>query len=297
MICEIISQLNANDREQVVHLLAISFPVEYSEGIAMMSFFIDRCPGHHFLLVRTDDGLIIGVICLLDREMNYDGLTLVVTGCSYMAVHPDHRNFSVSAELSKLMFSFQEAHSDVSLGFARRAMDNYWFPFGFTGITNFGNVVVDIHKLPAGNKLSLGELEKTEIFVIAALHNEIYVKRLNSLSRSLDLWNYMIDKLEREHKKIQTIKTAEGELVGYLLRYGNTIEELGITDAHIRNVAGLIRAVFEEEEPSVKEVNLKIGITHPFSRYVRNRGAHSVNTRFAWNGGHIFRINNIADFF
>ncbi len=107
----------------------------------------------------------------------------------------------------------------------------------------------------------------------------------------------MVDKLAREHKKIQTIKTTEGEVVGYLFRDGNTIEELCIADAHIRNAAGLIRSVFEEETPSVKEVNLKIGITHPFSRYIRNRAAHSVNTRFAWNGGHIFRINNIVAFF
>jgi predicted acetyltransferase len=297
MAYEISYQLNENDRNQVIHLLASSFPVDYKKGLEQFEFFIERYPEKCYLLARDKDELIIGVICLLKRKMNYNGLSLDVTGCSYMAVHPEHRNFSVSAELRERMFSFQAANSDISLGFARRAMDNYWYQFGFTGFTNFGTVLVEISRLPSGNKLVVRDLEKNDIPTVASLYEQTYTNTLDALFRTPDMWHYLIDKLARNQQKIETIRNGEGEIVGYFFRVQNTIEELCIDESYIRDVACLIRSIILENEPGAKEVNLKIGINHPFSKYIRIRLPHSVNTRFAWNGGHIIRINTLASFF
>ena len=40
------------------------------------------------------------------------------------------------------MFKYIEENSDLSFGFARKALDNYWYPYGYRGITNFCEISV-----------------------------------------------------------------------------------------------------------------------------------------------------------
>jgi len=295
---ELVYRLGEIDRQQVLHLLAISFPFEYSLGLDYFGFFIDRYPDKCYLLVRTEDGLIIGVYCLISRKLNYSGLSLDVTGISYMAVLHEYRKIGISKKLMEGMFAYANAHSDLILGIARRAMDNYWDPYGFLGFTNFGNISIELSRLPLGNKfLSVKNIEKNDLSMLASLHEFTYTETLNSLVRTPALWDYIIMKLARELRKIESIKTIEGKIVGYLLRSHNTIEEFCINNSFIQNATSLIHSIIKEDDPDAKDVILQIGLTHPFSKYMRNRFSHSINTRFAWNGGHIIRVNNLAGLF
>lgn len=295
---ELVYRLNEIDRQQVLHLLAVSFPLEYSHGLDYFGFFIDQCPDKCCLLVRTEDGLIIGVYFLLSRKLNYSGLSLDVTGISYMAVLPEYRKCGISKKLMEGMIAYANAHSDLILGFARRVMDNYWDPYDFLGFTNYGNISVELSRLPLENKfLSVINIEKFDLPMLASLFELTYTKTLNSLVRTPALWDYIIMKLEREQRKIESIKTIEGKIVGYLLRSHNTIEEFCINNSFIQNATSLIHGIIKEDDPDAKDVIFQIGLTHPFSKYMRSRFSHSINTRFAWNGGHIIRVNNLAGFF
>ena len=295
MKCERLYHLNESDRQQVLHLLASSFPLEYSVGLDHFGFFIDRCPDKFYLLIRNNDGLIIGVYCLLNRKLNYCSLSLDVTGISYMAVLPEYRNLRLSVILMEGMIAYMESHSDLALGFARRAMDNYWGPFGFFGFTNFGNILVELDRLPLMEEsISVENIEKSDLPILASMYDITYSDLLNSLLRTPSSWDYIIEKLEREQRKIESIKTIEGEIVGYLLRSNNTIEELSIDNSLFQNATSLIHRIIKEEDANAKDVILQIGLTHPFSKYLRNRFPHSINTRFVWNGGHIIRVTNLA---
>jgi predicted acetyltransferase len=290
--------LSAVDRQQVLHLLAISFPLEYSLGLDYFNFFIDRCPDKCYLLVRNNKGMIIGVYFLLSRKINYCGLFLDVTGISYMAVLPEYRKIGISKILMEAMLAYANTHSDLILGFARKVMDNYWIPYRFFGFTNFGNISVELSRLPVEDKsLFVDNIGQGDVPIIAAMYEMTYTKTLNSLVRTQALWEYIIMKLEREQRKIESIKTIEGKIVGYQFRSHNTIEELCIDDSFIQNATSLIHRVIKEDDPDAKDIILNIGLTHPFSKYLRNHFSHSINTRFAWNGGHIIRINNLAGIF
>jgi len=295
MECERLYHLNESDRQQVLHLLASSFPLEYSVGLDHFGFFIDRYPDKCYLLIRNNDGLIIGVYCLVNRKLNYCGLSLDVTGISYMAVLPEYRKLRISVTLMEGMIAYMESHSDLALGFARKVMDNYWGPFGFFGFTNFGNISVELYRLPLMKEsLSVENIEKSDLPILASMYDITYSDSLLSLLRTPSLWDYIIEKLEREQRKIESIKTIEGEIVGYLLRSNNTIEELGINNSLFRNASSLIHRIIKEEDANAKDVILQIGLTHPFSKYLRNRFSHSINTRFVWNGGHIIRITKLV---
>ncbi|MCX6237726.1 MAG: GNAT family N-acetyltransferase [Bacteroidia bacterium] len=298
MKCELVNNLNQIDRQQVLHLLASSFPLEYNIGLEHFGFFIDQYPDKFYLLIRTKDGLIIGVFCLINRKLDYSGLSLDVTGMSYMAVSSEYRNLGISKKLMAGLFDYSNSNSDLIIGFARKVMDNYWDPFGFLGFTNFGNISVELSHLPLeNNSLSIKDLEKNDLPKLASLFEMNYTVTLNSLYRTPALWDFIIKKLAREQRKIESIKTIEGEIVGYLLRSNNTIDEFCINTFFFQKATSLIHSIIKEEVPDAKDVVLQIGLNHPFSKYLRSYYSHSINTRFAWNGGHIIRVTNLAGFF
>jgi len=295
---EVCQHLNDEDLRQVLHLLASSFPLKYSVGWEHFRVFIERCPSKYYLLVRANDNSILGISCILNRKLYYDGVVLDVAGLSYSAVMPGHRNFMVSTKIKEGLFSLVSSKSDLFLGFARKALDNYWYPYGFLGFTNFGSLLVEINGNPASSSLlKLTVIENNDIEAIGLLYDKTYTKTLNQMIRTAEDWKYMLGKLFQNGQSLYSIKTIDDDLVGYVYRTGNIIDEICIDEKYMGQALNLLFSVVKSETPSVKDINLLIGITHPFSKYIRSRLHHSINTRFAWRGGHIIRISDLSDFF
>lgn len=294
---EVRQNLDNEDLRQVLHLLASSFPLEYAAGCEYFQSFLERCPDKCYLLVRANENSILGISCILSRKLYFDGLILDVAGLSYSAVLPSHRNFIVSAKLKEGLFSYLSANSDLSLGFARKALDNYWYPYGFLGFTNFGTLLIEIKGIPSPSPfLKLSALESNDIETAISLFDKTYTRSLNLMVRSVENWRYILEKLLKEGRSLYSIKTFDDVFVGYVHRSSNTIEEICIDDRFIGQALNLICWVVKEELPSAKEINFQIGLTHPLSKYIRNHLHHSIHTRFAWKGGHIIRVSNILAF-
>jgi hypothetical protein len=295
---EVSQNLNNEDLRQVLHLLASSFPMAYSEGLKYFQFFIEKCPDKFYLLVRDNDNSILGISCVLRRKICYDGQILDVAGLSYFAVMQDHRNFMVSTKIKEALFSFVSSKSDIFLGFARKVLDNYWYPYGFLGFTNFSNLLIEIKDgFAASQILKLSIVENNDVEAIKSLFNKTYAASPNMMIRTDEDWRYIFDKLLQKGHNLFAIKTFDGNLVGYLYRTGNIIEEICVEKKFMNRVLSLIFSVVKSEMPYAKDINFQIGITHPFSKYIRNRLHHSINTRFAWKGGHIIRISDLSKIF
>jgi hypothetical protein len=298
MITELIKDFNSEDRLQIVHLLASSFPMEYLAGVAHFNFFIDQCPDKRYIIVRNEEKVIVGIYCLLHRKLYYDGVTLNLIGLSYGAILPAYRNFSVSEKLKKRLFEYLKDKSDVSLAFARKKLDNYWYPYGFLGFTNFGNISIEMKDVVSpSSSIQVSVLEKDDLRYAKLMFEETYVREQNLIYRSNASWAYILKKISTNRQEVYAIKTSEGVFVGYFFRKNNTVEEICIDNQFMGQITRLLCKIIQEENPGATEINFQIGIAHSFAKYIKNTYHHSIQTRFAWKGGHIIRVSNIQEFF
>jgi hypothetical protein len=295
---QLIENPSAEDKTQILNILARSFPLEYSAGLEYFNFFMEKCPNKVFLVARDHNERIIAVSCILKRKFNYEGLNLNLAGLSYAAVIPGLRDFTVSNKLWESLFEYLSVNSDLSLGFARKVLDNYWYPHGFLGFTNFGNISIEVpdYKLSSSH-LRLSILKKNEIECLIPLFHETYHKNLNTIVRSIEDWEYILDKLDRNRKNIFSIKDSDNNIVGYLFQSLNIVEEICVAEQHMGQALTLICSTAKKVDETVQKLYFNIGLKHPFSIYLRKRMHHSINTRFAWKGGHIIRVSNLQIFF
>jgi len=298
MVIELIEIPSAEDKTQILNILARSFPLEYSAGLEHFNFFIEKCPNKIYLVARNQDSQIIAVSCILRRKFNYEGLVLNLAGLSYSAVIHGLRDFTVTNKLWESLFEYLSVNSDLSLGFARKVLDNYWYPHGFLGFTNFGSISIEVPDYQLSNlRLRMSALKRNEIRYLLPLFHETYEKNLNTMLRSIEDWEYILDKLGRNQQYIFSIKDSDNAIVGYLLRSSNIVEEICVDEQYMGQVLTLICSTARKEDKSVQKLYFNIGLKHPFSIYLRKRMHHSINTRFAWKGGHIIRVSNLQKFF
>ena len=117
--------MSSDDYNQCLDLLAKLLPSSsYYDLYKKINFFFENEPELKCLVLKENDACI-GFQCLVDRTLKYFGTSCRVAGLSYMAIKPDYQNAYAADLIKKHMFKYIEGNSDLSLGFARKAMDNY----------------------------------------------------------------------------------------------------------------------------------------------------------------------------
>ena len=294
MRCEEKTTLNVPERKAVLELLARSFPPNYLEAKNNFEFFLNEAPNKIYLLAWLEAELV-GVLCLLGRSFNYFGIPLRATGMSYMAAERAHANFSATEVLKEKMFVYIEKHSDLSIGFARKVMDGYWYPYGYLGFTNFGELMIERDKLRGRNSgFSHTPVQEEHLARIGDLFSETYRNVLGSLVRNSSLWSYYLKKAERDRTVFRAL-WKDAELIGYFVVNGNRVLELGVGGIFLEQMPGFLKSYFQEQPALDGTIVFEIGQTHPLTRILR-KFVHTVSQRHAWNGGHIVRIHSIPDF-
>ena len=133
--------LEPDETELIIELLSRNTTLEYSKALNFFSFYLSNTPGMAHIVAKEGTA-IVGYQCLLNRSISLDGVELMTAGMSFMVIEPDSENSNVSTLLKKDMFK-EIKNSDVSIGFARKVLDNYWYLYGFLGITNFGSISIE----------------------------------------------------------------------------------------------------------------------------------------------------------
>jgi hypothetical protein len=283
-------ELNGEEREVLLDLLCKSFPLNYYEGHRHFSFFLDNMPRHNWLWA-TIDGRLVGVMCLLNRQIGYFGVNLDLVGLSYMAVLKEHRNFTVTNALKEALFAYIGDHADLSIGFARKALDAYWFPYGYLGFTNFGQLSIETTAIPDGDRqYQRVEVGQGHINRLIELYDSVYMNQFGPLKRDCEIWDYYIKKCKKEKVKLEGILNGD-EFVGYTAYKENVVLEIAYDNSIETDVLPHIRRTFAEHSM----LEFQIGNKHPLARKIRQL-PHEFGTRFAWNGGHIVRVTDLLKF-
>ena len=295
---EHVYRLTPSDRIEVIEILTDAFGMQSEQGRSHFGFFIDSPVPKNYVIVRTEEGKMAAVLCLLDKACLFCGIPVEVTGLSYMGIATGFRDFSIRDLLVKGLFESISGNDRLLLGFARKKMDGFWYRFGFLGFTNFGRLSVELRHLPAlDTSLQFESCSPRDLPEIQNLYEGAYRGQPFLLKRTSADWATFFDRIKRLSLTLNAIKDAQQNMVGYVLLDRELfIEELAVLPDRWPQFASLIGRFFKTAQPTRTHAEFGIGITHPFSVYICNNYSYTFNTRFAWNGGHIMRIASLQGF-
>jgi hypothetical protein len=267
--------------------------MNYYELRDSIGFILNNAPAMHCLAVKDRASTVIGAMILLDRLLNYGNVEYLVTGLSYFAIDPEHQNSSVIQLTKKKMFEYVESNSDMSIGFARKVMDGYWYPHGYRGFTNFCQITVPVRVLPKPkSKLSSASTKECDLPLISDIYSNSYKNILGSLKRDLPLWTYYLKKSSRSQATFESLFMNQ-DIIGYVIRQNNIILETGIKAEFMREAAKYIAGYLREK--NYNDAIFEVGRQHPLITYL-SKNEHSIFTRYVWKGGHIVKIHSILAF-
>jgi len=288
-----INSLNSADHDQCLDLLTKSFPASnYYDLHKYMSFFFENEPELRCLVLKEGDECV-GIQCIVDRTINYFGIGCRVAGLSYTAIKPSYQNSYAVGLIKQKMFNYIEEHSDLSLGFARKAMDNYWYPYGFRGVTNFCKITLLLNSITASKSKVKSRLVKgNDVPLLKRFYNQTYSDLIGPLHRSIKLWKYYINKCKKKSLKM-FVMDFNNKSIGYYILKDNVVLEIG----YDRSFANLVfkHIVCELNGLGYDKIIFKTGKNHPLNVLLA-KYEHSISTRFVWRGGHIARITFVQSF-
>jgi hypothetical protein len=294
------ADLLKSDRDEIIALMVESFNLEEKTAKIQFSNFIDLCPDKAFLIYKNKCGMILGVFCVVKRKIFlYDDIEINVCGISYGFVRNGYRNYSVSFKLTKALFDYSSSNSfDCILGFSRKALDEYWYPFGFLGFTNFGFLSIDYEHITSKlNEMIVEDYSQDHLEDIQKIYQDYQIFSAPYFKRDEKDWSYILKKIELNDKKIRVISKLNGEFSGYFIHSNNRVIELAVRSGYYSQSLVALRNYFKIYFENEKKIFFDIGLQSSFLRFIKKNLAHSINTRFYWRGGHIIRIDELLNFF
>jgi hypothetical protein len=292
---ELLAGLSESDTKQAIELFADSFEMNET-ALGQFTYYLNDGREKSYAIVRNEE-TIVGMFCLLRKRMMYFDIPCNVLGLSYLAISKKHKNPAIRQLLFGQVFEYANSCSDLMLGFARKKIDGFWFPYGFLGFTNFGRLTVELKHLPQlDNSLSLNKCSEADLPTLQSLHRSSYRNLVGSLQRNDSDWQYIFKKSTTYGPLVETIKDQQQNIVGYLVRKGNLVEEIAIDPSFIKPLMSLLHGVLKMED-KCELVHFQTGINHPVSNFLTDHYSYSILTRFAWNGGHVIKINELDKFF
>ena len=288
-----IDELSTSDLDDSLNLLAKSFPTSnYLDLRKKIKFFINNDPGLKCLILKQNDECI-GIQCIVDRSLKYFGINCLAAGLSFIAINPKYQNSDSIRLIKEYMFNYIK-NFDLSFGFARKVMDNYWHPHGYRGVSNFCEIVLPLNSIHIGN-IDLVErlVDEKDISSINDYYNKTHEFMLGPLERSPSLWNYYSDKSNPNKKYNIYILIYDRKPIGYYISKKNIIFEVAYDTNYSNKVFKHIISKFKNL--NFDRVIYKIGLNHPLYNFI-NRYEHLVNKKYVWKGGHIAKITSVYKF-
>lgn len=276
------------DREELVGFLSGIFDENSPNTRAAFEAIFDFEPSiapRNFILARSDQGELAGVVRVVERQIFVDGVLLECGGVSSVCVAPQWRNQGISFELMKEASQImKERGMDISVLYARRALDGYYSRFGYYGIGRYVDLEI-ISKVQADVSLNLVPFKKEDLQFCQKCYKDNYDLLSGSVGRSSDVWEFLYGRNERGIDQSRIYMFHRGnDVLGYCVIQEGKMIEMGLPSQYFSAVAGRLKFL---------DVNsIALHPRHPFSRYCRTRMNTIQKERLAFNGGYMAKIIN-----
>ena len=235
----------------------------------------------NLILARSRSGELIGVIRIVDRVMLINGVRLTCGGISSIGVKPEWRNRGVcSAMMKKALSLMMQKQKDISVLYARRALDGFYIPFGYQGVGSYGQLQIISFPSVGQKNLRTKNFQKDDFSFLQKSYKKTYYSLSGSIVRSKAIWNFIIDRVKSKISPAQIIIFYQGSRrIGYGVVKEQILVELGIEKKYFSQLVVWLK------EQVCKSVSLHPG--HPFVIYCRSNFNTILTERFALDGGYM----------
>lgn len=282
---------NAAEVDAAMDLAARVFGPSYFEARehkAIVLRDIEPLAGPESIVIALDAGVIVGLIRLVDRRLRFGRDVFGVTGITSVAVDPSCRNRGVGGALMRVaMREGRERGDDVSVLFARRAVDGWYPKFDFLGIGQHVEMQVAATGTTgnrSGGRWSAG-VRGNVLPSLASLYEASYRALPGNFVRPADWWKRFAARLRRRHgAEVLTLSTRQGGLIAYAIVEGDRVVEAGVKP---RDAALTATALLDEiRRRGVTDAVFALHPSHPLMAPLFEMN-HTLSVRRAFDGGHM----------
>lgn len=284
--------LDINSFNDLLNLFAQSFPLSKTKLKKIFSLVLNSIPYKSITLINFEKS-IAGALILVDRKIWFKNINLSVCGMSFMAKNKNYNDIEISNLLIKTVLNESES-KDVSIGFASKKMDYYWYRYGFVGVTNFSEFHFDIDKyflIDDNKEYSYENADKDDLIKLNIIYEKTYRSISCSFLRDDLLWRYHFKKHSDTLNFIKIIHKSK--IVGYFVHKENKIYEFAFLHKIQRAVVQILKNYFISLNK--KEIIFYLSFKHPLLLFLKNF-SHKKFEKYVHEGGHVIRINDIKNF-
>lgn len=249
---------------------------------------IEPLSGPGAIVIALDAGAIVGLIRLVDRQLRFERDVFGVTGITSVAVDPAYRNRGVGGALMRVaMREGRKRGDDVSVLFARRAVDGWYPKFSFLGVGQ--HVQLTVATNAAGEERRAGRwaagMRGNVLPSLAPLYEASYRALPGNFVRPADWWQRFEARLRlRPGAELLTLSARSRGVIAYAIVEGNRVIEAAVRS---RDAASTASALLEEmRRRGVTEVIFALHPSHPLMAPLFDMN-HTLSVRRAWDGGHM----------
>lgn len=249
---------------------------------------IEPLAGPESIVIALDAGVIVGLIRLVDRRLRFGPDVFGVTGITSVAVDPAYRNRGVGGALMRVaMREGRRRGDDVSVLFARRAVDGWYPKFDFLGIGQHVQLqVATTVAAPArgGGRWSAG-VRDSLLPALAELYESAHRTLPGNFVRPADWWKRFEGRLRlRRGAELLTFASRSRGVIAYAIVEGDRVVEAALKP---RDAALAAMALLEElRGRGVTGAVFALHPSHPLMAPLFEMN-HTLSVRRAWDGGHM----------
>lgn len=245
------------------------------------------------VIIALDGSEVVGVVRIVDREAEAGSTFLKVGGITSVAVRPDARGTGCGRRLMNVAIERSRARRDVlSIAFARRAVDGFYWRLGYVGLGCHPRVTVtvpsNVDRADAGRYSRGFEAAAAEMYATA--YDETYRGQPLRFKRPTSWWATAGERLRALASDGFVTVVRDARPVGYFVHEGGVVIEA---------------ASLPGEWPAVRhvvlgwtaggEVGLALSPRHPLVRMLTHFN-HTTCIRQSWDGGHLVRVLDAGPF-
>ncbi|HXG54478.1 MAG TPA: GNAT family N-acetyltransferase [Vicinamibacterales bacterium] len=239
------------------------------------------------LLVAVAGDEVVGVLRIVDRDVELGSGVARVGGITTGAVRPDFRRSGCGWKLFEASIERSRERGDLlSIGFARRAMDGYYPRLGYVGL---GGHVKNTYTVPSAqgdNPAIVTAFDPELIGAYGAAYDNTYGGLTMRFMRTTSWWASLRDRSPWLRADGFVTVMVEDTPAGYYVEHGGTVMEAAWLPGQMPLVAS---AVLAGARARRSELSTSLSPSHPLSATLAALN-HTTSMRRAWDGGHIVRI-------
>jgi predicted N-acetyltransferase YhbS len=244
------------------------------------------------VVIGRQGGETVAIVRIVDRTVSLAERALKVGGITAVAVRPDVQGQGAGRAVMEAALERSRERGDaLSIAFARRAVDGFYWRLGYVGVGCHPRITIRIGESPNESNLRIEDgFRRERMDAYARAYDQTYRNLPLRFVRDESAWDSICERLSwPPTARFVSVLDAARSVGYYVVADGAVIEAAAIESP------ALLRDVLIHHVGNAGELVLALHPHHPVASQF-HRDNHTTSIRHAWDGGHVVRVLDGAGF-